>query len=73
MGLIPDHLAWNGTVHTVIQFDIEFGKPINIKDSCLRNIPDVPSLYGITNVELLNGLSLAYTRHSLCGDLAAHA
>lgn len=73
MRSIPDHLAVNDTAHTVLQLNIEFGKPINIKDSCLRNIPDGPSLYSVTNVELLNGLSLAYTRHSLCGDLAAHA
>lgn len=57
----PNHLAVNGTAHTVMDFHTQLGKHIGIKDPRFGNVPDGGGLYYVPNNELLNGLILGHT------------
>ena len=43
-----------------MQFHIQLGKHIGIKDTRFRNVPDGCGLYYVSNDELLNGLILGH-------------
>lgn len=61
MRMIPDCLAVNGTVQTVMQLPIQLGKYIGIEDTHFEDVPNHGcGLYYVSNDKLLSGLVLGY-------------